>query len=125
MFTKTPLRMSVSLLIVLLLVLFTMKFVNSTGRQIVRIKDGKTASFDEMVSDVSGARAVFIGEQHDDPAHHKTQLDVITALHEKEKPLAIGLEMFKNENQDDLDAWVRGGNTRKGVHSALSSELAG
>jgi uncharacterized iron-regulated protein len=101
-------RMTFLLIVVLLLVLLTIEFVNSTGRKIIRIKDGKTASFEDMVSDVSDARAVFIGEQHDDPAHHKTQLDVIRAVYEKGKPLAIGLEMFKHENQDDLDAWVRG-----------------
>ncbi len=93
--------------------LFTMAHVSKTGRQIYSIKDGKTTSFEDMVEDISSAEIVFIGEQHDNPAHHKTQLDVIQALHENGKPLAVGLEMFKKQNQHDLDAWVSGKTAEK------------
>ncbi len=75
---------------------------------IIRMRDGQTTSFQDMVNDVSSADVVFIGERHDDPAHHKIQLDVIRALREKDSPLAIGLEMFKKENQKSLDAWISG-----------------
>ena len=78
--------------IVLVVLLFTMAHVSKTGRHIYRIKDGKTASFEDMVKEISSAQVIFVGEQHDNPAHHKTQLDVIQALHEYKKPLAIGME---------------------------------
>ena len=91
-----------------IVLLFTMAHVSKSGRHIYRTKDGKTTSFEEMIEDIKSAQVVFVGEQHDNPDHHKTQLDVIQALHKNEKPLAIGLEMFKKENQHDLDAWVSG-----------------
>jgi uncharacterized iron-regulated protein len=78
------------------------------SRQIVRIKDRETVSFKAMVEDIATAHAVFIGERHDSPAHHRTQLDVIKAFHEKGIPFAIGMEMFKKNNQRDLDAWIAG-----------------
>ncbi len=92
----------------LVFLLFTMAHVAKSGRHIYRIKDGKTASFEEMIEDIKSSQVVFIGEQHGNPAHHKTQLDVIQALTGNGRPLAIGLEMFKKENQHELDAWVSG-----------------
>jgi uncharacterized iron-regulated protein len=82
--------------------------LSGANRQIIRIRDGRHTSFQNMVEEISSARAIFIGEQHDIPAHHKTELDVIQALHAKGRPLAIGLEMFRKEDQDVLDAWVSG-----------------
>jgi uncharacterized iron-regulated protein len=105
---RAPVRSLVTLFIVILIFFFTINLVDSTGRRIIRIKDGETTSFQEMVNDISAARIIFIGEQHDDPSHHKTQLDVIKALYEKGKPLAIAMEMFKRENQHELDAWIKG-----------------
>ncbi|KPK00768.1 MAG: hypothetical protein AMK71_07980 [Nitrospira bacterium SG8_35_4] len=78
------------------------------NRQIIRIRDRETVSFETMMKDVTSASTVFIGERHDSPFHHKTQLDVIEALYEEGKPLAIGIEMFKKSNQHHLDAWISG-----------------
>ena len=108
MLNKTKVKRLVTIYALFFILLFSMAHVIKTGRQIIRIRDGKTTSFQEMVKDVNSASAIFIGEQHSDPAHHKTQLDVIQAMHGNGKPLAIGLEMFKKENQHDLDAWVAG-----------------
>jgi uncharacterized iron-regulated protein len=108
MFNKNELKKLGAICAVFVVLLFTMAHVTKTGRHIYRVKDGTTASFEEMIEDIKSAQVVFIGEQHDNPDHHKTQLDVIQALHGNGNPLAIGLEMFKNENQHDLDAWVAG-----------------
>ncbi len=108
MLNKKNVRRSVTICALFFVLLFTMAHVTKTGRHIFRIKDGKTTSFQDMIEDISSATAIFIGEQHDDPAHHKTQLDVIQALRGKGKPLAIGIEMFKKENQHHLDSWVSG-----------------
>ncbi len=92
----------------LFIIILSISYVNSSSRDIIRIRDGKRTSFQDMVNDLSSAKAIFIGEQHDDPAHHKTQFDVIRAMNEKDTPLAIGLEMFKKDSQENLDAWVSG-----------------
>jgi uncharacterized iron-regulated protein len=77
-------------------------------RKIIRMRDGELTSFMNMMDEISSARAIFIGESHDNVAHHQTQLDVIRALHETDLPLAIGLEMIKKEDQASLDAWISG-----------------
>ena len=51
---------------------------------------------------------VFVGEFHDNVAHHTAQLAVIQSLYERERPLAVGLEMFQTAEQSVLDAWVAG-----------------
>lgn len=66
------------------------------------------AAFQQMMTELTGARAVFVGEVHDQRQHHDLQLKVIKALAQKGAPLAIGLEMFDMESQPALDRWVRG-----------------
>jgi uncharacterized iron-regulated protein len=77
-------------------------------RKIIRIRDGKVTPFHTMIEEISSARAIFIGESHDNAGHHQTQLDMIRALHNKEVSLAIGLEMIKKDDQASLDAWISG-----------------
>ena len=63
-------------------------------------------SYQAMIDDLSRARLVFIGELHDDSAHHRAQLQIIRSLHEAGVSLAIGLEMFRHSSQPALDRWV-------------------
>ena len=51
---------------------------------------------------------VTMGEQHDDFGHHMAQLEMIKALYDTGRPLAVGLEMFQYMAQDILNAWVMG-----------------
>lgn len=61
-----------------------------------------------MLADLEKARVVFVGEFHDQRDHHRLQLEVIKHLHSRHVPLAIGFEMFKLDQQQLLDRWVRG-----------------
>jgi len=49
---------------------------------------------------------VYVGEFHDNAAHHAAQLAVIQSLDNRKRPLAVGLEMFQHIEQSILDAWV-------------------
>lgn len=51
---------------------------------------------------------VYVGESHDNYAHHQAQLAVIDALHESGADLAIGMEMFQQPFQQYLDDYVAG-----------------
>jgi uncharacterized iron-regulated protein len=53
-------------------------------------------------------RVWLLGEQHDQPAHHAWQLEVLSVLHAREPSLAIAMEMFPREAQPALDDWVAG-----------------
>lgn len=54
------------------------------------------------------ARVVLLGENHDDAAHHRWQLETLIALHRANPGLALGVEMFPRRLQPVLDAWSRG-----------------
>lgn len=53
-------------------------------------------------------RVVFVGEAHDQYAHHLTQLAIIQAMHARHPNLAIGLEFFQQPFQEALDAYIAG-----------------
>lgn len=66
-------------------------------------------TLEEMIDDLSAVQAIFIGEIHDQTSHHEAQLQVIKALHEAGVPVSIGLEMFRQDGQADLERWRAGG----------------
>jgi len=68
----------------------------------------EVTTLEEMIADLSGVQVVFIGEIHDQASHHAAQLQVIRALHEAGVPVSIGLEMFREEGQAELDRWRAG-----------------
>jgi uncharacterized iron-regulated protein len=74
----------------------------------VRLADGKTVSFQELLTDLKSVRVIFIGEKHDNLQHHLAQLQVIKGLQEEGVDLAVGLEMFRTDSQKALDDWVAG-----------------
>jgi uncharacterized iron-regulated protein len=61
-----------------------------------------------MIDEVKKADLVFVGEVHDMMEHHRAELAVIRALHESDTPMAVGLEMFRDDSQGVLDSWVKG-----------------
>ena len=76
--------------------------------QVFRISDGQVSSLDRVLPDLNRASFIFVGELHTDVHHHDIQLRVIKALHERDAPVAIGLEMIEAGDQEALDRWVSG-----------------
>lgn len=74
----------------------------------LRTADGTRAGFNEMLVDLGSSQLIFIGELHDNPGHHQIQLEVIKWLHRSGAKLAIGMEMFRAESQQQLDRWTNG-----------------
>jgi len=75
----------------------------------IRLSDRVGISFDRMVAEAAKSRVIVVGETHDSRAHHDLQLKIIRTLHEGGAILAVGLEMFRAENQELLDKWWRWG----------------
>ncbi len=92
----------------LLLLLFVSSENCFADQKVLRVSDGRTITFAEMIDDLKKAPIVFVGEVHDMPEHHQAELDIIKALHDSEKPTAVGLEMFRANSQAELDSWVYG-----------------
>jgi uncharacterized iron-regulated protein len=103
MIVKAPVTVLLSVLILL-----ASMSVGAASDSIMRVFDGKRMSLCEAVSDLKKARLVFVGELHDEKSHHQAQLDVIRALNDAGAPVAIGLEMFQKDYQQQLDGWVSG-----------------
>jgi len=68
----------------------------------------RTFSLNKVIPSLSDIRMIFVGEVHDQMHHHLAQLRIIQSLHEKNLPVAIGMEMFRSDSQDALSAWIDG-----------------
>jgi uncharacterized iron-regulated protein len=63
--------------------------------QIYRVADGTQVSEAQLVTDAAGADFVLIGEQHDNPEHHRVQARLVAALQQQsESPRAVAFEMI-------------------------------
>jgi uncharacterized iron-regulated protein len=74
---------------------------------IVDVENKVEISTETLLEDLRSVQVIFMGEFHDHVGHHQAQLSVIDALDDDpERPLAIGLEMFRRDSQEDLDVWT-------------------
>src|ERR1022692_4443637 len=63
---------------------------------------------DDAVAELSSKAVVLLGETHDDPTHHRWQLDTVDALFARRPDMALGFEMFPRRVQPMIDRWVQG-----------------
>jgi uncharacterized iron-regulated protein len=94
--------------LLLLLLSFTLVGINYSSAHTFDLNRLDVTTLDKMIVDLSGAQVVFIGETHDQVSHHAAQLQVIRELHEAGIPVSVGLEMFRQDGQVNLDRWVAG-----------------
>ena len=76
--------------------------------RIYDLQTSKEMLMSEVISDLKKNRIVLVGEHHTTLDHHFGQLNVIQSLKEAGAQVAIGLEMFRSDSQQDLDRWVDG-----------------
>lgn len=75
---------------------------------IYRVSDGAEVSFQDMIGDLEKRRVVFVGESHDNVAHHDLQRRVLEGLARRNPGrVALGMEMFQRPFQGALDAYTR------------------
>lgn len=77
--------------------------------KILRVSDQKQVALSQCLEDLDRSDVIFMGDTHDDRQLHDDQLEMIRGLYGKHPKLAIALEMFTIEGQQDLDSWVKGG----------------
>jgi len=79
------------------------------AEQIYHLPTGLRVSLDGMMDMLSGARLVCVGETHDNLHDQRVELTVVRELHRRfPGKVAIGMEMFREPQQETLDRWVRG-----------------
>jgi uncharacterized iron-regulated protein len=93
---------------IIIFMLLLVPCVSARGAQFAGVGDKNPADLAEVVKNVERADVIFIGEIHYNEKHHKAQLDIIRSLQGKKIPVAIGLEMFTPDDQQQLDAWTEG-----------------
>ena len=73
---------------------------------IIDVAKNAEVSPEALLEDLRRAHVIFLGDLHDHAGHHRAQLAIIDALDDGERPLAIGLEMFRKDSQTTLDRWT-------------------
>ncbi len=94
----------------------TLKTVNSSDKGIladisidyIGVEVPRTINTADIIEKVKNKTIVYVGESHDKFEHHRVQLEVIRELHEKNKNIAIGMEMFQKPFQKVLDDYIEG-----------------
>ena len=62
----------------------------------------------DVIEGASSKKIVYVGEYHDQFAHHHVELQLIKGLHQKGPKLAVGMEMFQRPFQKVLDDYING-----------------
>lgn len=72
------------------------------------VAKSKRLSANKVLANAASRDFVLLGEQHDDPDHHRWQLQTLAGLHAHRPDMVIGFEMFPRRLQPVLDRWVEG-----------------
>jgi uncharacterized iron-regulated protein len=75
---------------------------------IISTKTEKPVSFEDLITDLSRVQIIYLGEKHNDPAHHEIQLRVIKTLFKANQNIAVGMEMFDRTYRQVLSLWSAG-----------------
>lgn len=62
----------------------------------------------EIITQLTKANVVYLGETHNSLADHEAQLEIITALYQQNHQIAIALEMFQRPFQPVLEKYLAG-----------------
>ena len=69
---------------------------------------GEAIASAPLMAALARRQVVLLGESHDNPEHHRWQLQMLAALHALKPELVVGFEMFPRRVQPALDRWAAG-----------------
>ncbi len=72
------------------------------------IKPDSMATLDDILPKLRTSRIIYVGERHDQYAHHLNQLKVIKNMHEAGLKIGVGMEMFQVPYQQVIDDYLSG-----------------
>lgn len=61
-----------------------------------------------ILQELAKANVVYLGETHDSLEDHKAQMQILQALHQQNRKIAIAMEMFQRPYQDIVDQYLAG-----------------
>jgi uncharacterized iron-regulated protein len=79
------------------------------NEEIYHVPTGVKLDREKLLEMVAGARIVYVGEMHNNVNAHRVQLEIIKGLNSRfPGQVAIGMEMFREGQQEALDRWTAG-----------------
>jgi uncharacterized iron-regulated protein len=63
-------------------------------------------TLDDIINRLALKKIIYIGEVHDQYAHHLTQLEIIKAMYDKNTRITIAMEMFDRDYQPIIDNYI-------------------
>ena len=60
------------------------------------------------LQELASSKVVYLGETHDNPEDHKIQLQIIQSLQQRNRKIAIAMEMFVQPSQNVLNRYLAG-----------------
>ncbi len=72
------------------------------------VRPDNIATLEEIFPELLTRRVIYVGEQHENYAHHMNQLMIIKKLHEAGNKVAVGMEMFQTPYQAAVDDYLAG-----------------
>jgi uncharacterized iron-regulated protein len=79
------------------------------AEEIHHLPTGLELSFEKAMDMISGARLVCVGETHDNLHAHRVELLILRELYRRYPgKVAVGMEMFREPDQEILDRWTKG-----------------
>lgn len=87
----------------------SMRGISIKVRDPVRVLQVSLAgNLESIVNAVKDKKIIYIGERHDQYAHHVAQLNIIKSLYGEGRKVAIGMEMFQKPFQYVIDDYIEG-----------------
>jgi len=77
------------------------------------IRPRNALKLDDIISDITDKKIIYVGEKHTSYEDHKVQLRIIMSLHEKGRKFAIGMEMFQTPFQSHINSYLSGAISEK------------
>ena len=77
-------------------------------QEIIKLPEGKSISFSQLMEDFRPSQVIFVGESHDQWEHHQAQVRILQALITEGKDVVVAMEMFQRSQQPTLDRWRQG-----------------
>lgn len=96
------------LVLILFISCFSVAFAQDKPAYRIFDAEGKEVKYEKMISAAEKADVIFFGEQHNDPISHWLELQVFKSIFEKDKTVALALEMFEADDQVVLNEYING-----------------
>ncbi|WP_134439800.1 ChaN family lipoprotein [Methylacidiphilum caldifontis] len=96
------------LFIICLLQLCALTKALATANSWLDLLHGTLVDQQEVLSDLSRSRIIYLGEVHTLKSHHKAQLDILRLLNKRHVPLALALESLEAKDQAYINRFIQG-----------------